>query len=131
MKLMHPFCPHITEELWHELGNKSFISLEKWPKADESKIDLEFEKQEKQSELVVDDIRNIFRILKEKQNKEPKKVYLYMLPKELGVYKDAKGSIEKSLNVPVEIFAVNDPKKYDPQNKAGKAKPGKPAIYIE
>ncbi|MBS3090749.1 leucine--tRNA ligase [Candidatus Pacearchaeota archaeon] len=131
LKLMHPFCPHITEELWHELGNKSFISLEKWPKADESKIDLEFEKQEKQSELVVDDIRNIFRILKEKQNKEPKKVYLYMLPKELGVYKDAKGSIEKSLNVPVEIFAVNDPKKYDPQNKAGKAKPGKPAIYIE
>ncbi len=29
--LLSPICPHITEELWQELGNKTFISLEKFP----------------------------------------------------------------------------------------------------
>ncbi|MDO8552217.1 MAG: leucine--tRNA ligase [bacterium] len=31
LKLLSPFAPHITEELWHEAGNKSSIHLEKWP----------------------------------------------------------------------------------------------------
>ena len=130
LKLLHPFCPHITEELWHEIGNKNFISLEKWPCANESKIDLELEKQEQQVEKTISDIRNIIRIISEKGNKAGK-IYLYVLPKELRMYSESKGAIEKSLNLPVEILAVNDSKKHDPQNKSGKAKPGKPAIYIE
>ncbi|MBN1792515.1 leucine--tRNA ligase [Candidatus Woesearchaeota archaeon] len=39
IKILSPFCPHITEELWERLGNKTLLSLEPWPKADESKID--------------------------------------------------------------------------------------------
>ena len=31
LKLLHPFCPHITEELWHKLGNKTLLSLEALP----------------------------------------------------------------------------------------------------
>jgi hypothetical protein len=31
----------------------------------------------------------------------------------------------------VKVFAVNDKAKYDPEGKASKAKPGKPAIFIE
>ena len=46
LKLLHLFCPHITEELWEKLGNKGFISLEKWPIADEKKINEKLEKQE-------------------------------------------------------------------------------------
>lgn len=131
LKLIHPFCPHITEELWHELENKSFITLEKWPVADESRIDANLEKQEQQVNATLEDIRNIFRLVKEKQGKEAERVYLYVLPKELAFYKDLKNVMLKSLNTAIEIFAVNDSKKYDPQNKAGKAKPGKPAIYVE
>lgn len=51
--------------------------------------------------------------------------------KRLECTRNWKDAIEKNLNLAVEIFAVNDAKKYDPQNKAGKAKPGKPAIYVE
>jgi leucyl-tRNA synthetase len=29
--LISPICPHIAEELWEELGHKTFISLEKFP----------------------------------------------------------------------------------------------------
>lgn len=36
--LLAPLAPHITEELWHELGNTGSIHLEAWPKCDESKI---------------------------------------------------------------------------------------------
>jgi leucyl-tRNA synthetase len=129
LKLLSPFCPHITEELWHNLGNKSFISLEKWPEADESKINPELEKEEKMNEQIVQDISNVVRIIKEKQGKQAEKVFVYVLPNELKSYDEI--SLAKKLNLSVKIFAVNDKKKYDPQNKAGKAKPGKPAIYIE
>ncbi|MFC1720910.1 leucine--tRNA ligase [Patescibacteria group bacterium] len=37
LKLLAPFAPHITEELWAELGNSTSIHLEEWPEYDESK----------------------------------------------------------------------------------------------
>jgi len=129
LKILHPFCPHITEELWHNLGNKTFLSLEKWPDADEDKINPELEKQEMQNEQLVGDINNILRILKEKENKTAEKIYLYVLPKEIGNYD--KESLKKRLNLKIEVYSVADKNKYDPQRKSGKAKPGKPAIYVE
>jgi len=35
--LLHPFAPHMAEELWQRLG-KSNLSTESWPVADESKL---------------------------------------------------------------------------------------------
>jgi leucyl-tRNA synthetase len=58
LKLISPFCPHIAEELWHKLGNKSFISLEKWPETDESKIDKKLEEEEKAIEKLVEELMN-------------------------------------------------------------------------
>jgi leucyl-tRNA synthetase len=34
LKLLHPFAPHITEELWAMFGNEGFILTSPWPKAD-------------------------------------------------------------------------------------------------
>lgn len=34
LTLMSPFAPHITEELWHNLGHKKSIHLQTWPKVD-------------------------------------------------------------------------------------------------
>ncbi|HXH40619.1 MAG TPA: class I tRNA ligase family protein, partial [Thermoanaerobaculia bacterium] len=34
LQLLHPFAPHITEELWAMFGNKGFILTSSWPKAD-------------------------------------------------------------------------------------------------
>ncbi len=36
LQLLHPFAPHITEELWEALGNQPFILTSKWPVADPS-----------------------------------------------------------------------------------------------
>ncbi len=34
--LLAPFAPHISEELWHQLGNKESIHIANWPKYDAS-----------------------------------------------------------------------------------------------
>ncbi len=34
VKLLAPFAPHISEELWHMLGNNSFVNQSEWPKYD-------------------------------------------------------------------------------------------------
>jgi valyl-tRNA synthetase len=32
LKLWHPFMPFVTEAIWQEMGNNSFLMTEKWPK---------------------------------------------------------------------------------------------------
>ena len=38
LQLLNPFIPHITEELWSSLGNKSALFETMWPKFDESRL---------------------------------------------------------------------------------------------
>ena len=35
IKILHPVCPFITEEIWSEMGHESSIELEAWPSYDE------------------------------------------------------------------------------------------------
>jgi len=128
LKMLHIYCPFITEELWHKIGNKNFISLADWPKCDENKIDARFEEMEKNVEKTISDINNILKIMKER-GKEGNKVYLYVLPKEIQDYDEKE--LARRIGKDIKVFAVNDKKKYDPENKSGKAKPGKPGIYVE
>ncbi|HHT54701.1 MAG TPA: leucine--tRNA ligase [Clostridiales bacterium] len=37
IKLLCPFAPHLTEEIWEELGGEGFLSLAAWPEYDEAK----------------------------------------------------------------------------------------------
>ena len=80
-------------------------------------------------EKTVSDILNILKIIREKSGKEGEKVFLYAIPPELKNYNAEE--IGKRIGKEVRIFAANDKNKHDPQNKSGKAKPGKPAIYVE
>jgi leucyl-tRNA synthetase len=34
LSCLSPFAPHITEELWHNIGNETFLSVEKWFEVD-------------------------------------------------------------------------------------------------
>jgi leucyl-tRNA synthetase len=130
LKLLHPFCPHITEELWEKIGNKSFISIAKWPEADESKINIEYEKEDEVMEKTIGDVNNVLKIFKEKE-KSASKLYLYVMPNEKTIYASNLGEIEKRTGLKTIVFAVNDKDKHDPEKKSSKAKPGKPGIYLE
>lgn len=118
LKMIALFCPHLSEEFWEGLGNKGFIAFEKWPVANEKKIDKKFEKVDEAVEKLKSDINNIKKIL----NKKDSKVYVYVMPFELELYKNIQG---------INIYSVSDKNKYDPEGKSKKAKPGKPGIYLE
>jgi leucyl-tRNA synthetase len=78
LKLLHPFCPHLTEELWHAKCAKSLISLEPWPTVDESKVDSSLE----QTESTVNTLRlDILRIKDLAKLEKISKVKIFIAPK--------------------------------------------------
>jgi len=127
--LFVPFCPYLAEELWEKIGEKSFASLADWPAFDETKIDNSIDEAERIVEKTIEDVLNIINIIKAKHNREPKCVYLYVIPKEQEIYSEE--FLSKRIGKEVKVFAVNNPNKYDPEKKSEKAKPNKPGIYIE
>ncbi len=59
LKLLHPFMPHITEELWHTLtgvGEEDCLALQRYPEANAEQINGELEQQ---FQLLFETIRTI------------------------------------------------------------------------
>jgi len=130
VKILSPFMSHFAEEFWEKINGKEFISMSKWPKFDESKIDEKIEKEEKDVEKLISDAVNVMNIVKEK-GKKAKKLFVYVLPTEKEGYVSNLSNIAKRTGLEVAIYSVNEKEKYDPENKSKKVKPGRPGIYLE
>lgn len=128
LKLLSPICPHVAEELWSKFGNQKFISLESWPKFDEKKIDDVLEEKVAKVDKTVEDIRNILKIVDSRGDKF-EKVHVYVLPQEAEFYNSE--NLSKRLDLKIEVWSVSDKKKYDPEGKSKKVKPGRPGIFVE
>lgn len=128
VKLLAPVIPHIAEEWWHLLGKNSFVSLEKWPEFEEGKVDKNILELEKIFQKTLEDISEVLKLAGKKE-----KAYLYFVTdKEINYFKDFLKYLKKKYGFKkVVLFKVSDEKRYDPQNKASKAKYGKPGIYLE
>ncbi|MFQ6618002.1 MAG: valine--tRNA ligase, partial [Fidelibacterota bacterium] len=61
MKLLHPFIPFLSEEIWNRLndGSKGSVMVSSWPAVRESEVDLQVEKRFEFLQKVVGTIRNI------------------------------------------------------------------------
>lgn len=127
LQMLAPIAPHTCEEVWYKLGEKNFIAASKWPEVDKKKINEKAEKAEEAIDKTVSDIFHIIKIVK----KKPEKIFIYVIPSELKIYKDMEKELSKEFKAKIKVFAVNDPKRYDPEKKAAKAKLAKPGIYIE
>lgn len=96
LKLLHPFCPHITEELWERIGNKKCLSAEKWPKYNEKKINLEVEAIENLVNNCLSDVRSVLNLVKIK----PNKVTLYVSDKwKYDFVKKIKAELDKTRDI--------------------------------
>ena len=70
LKLLHPFMPFITEEIWQALPHEGdFLMLQDWPKYREA---MNFPAEEKSMELIMDAIRAI-RTRRSEMNVPPSK----------------------------------------------------------
>ena len=77
IKLLAPVMPHLCEEIWEQMGNISFASLESWPVPDETIINSKIEKSMEVVEQTVADIKEITGLLK---GKKIRTAHIYVSP---------------------------------------------------
>lgn len=76
IRLLAPFTPHISEELWHKYGGEGFVSQAPWPEANTKFINDKIQKAEEITETLVSDIKNIQKIV----DTPAEKIHVYLAP---------------------------------------------------
>jgi len=195
VKLLTPFTPHLSEEIWEEMGNKNFVAFENWPIPDESLIRKDAEELENIIKDSIEDVKKIInvtgitpsqisfytatgwkwkvylkalqlsqesrldigtlirdsfkddelknlrkevpalaRIMVEDVIKTPSETVKRRLDmgiiNEVNLIEDATGFFQKELGCDIKIYNESDPWIEDPANRAKRAKPYRPAIFV-
>ena len=99
MRLLHPFMPFVTEEIWQHLPHEGeSITVAPWPQV---RPEFNFEAEAGQMKLLVDIIRSVRNIRAEVNTPMSKKVPLYISAKDAetaSVLETNKAYIEKFCN---------------------------------
>lgn len=73
IKLLAPFAPFISEEIWELLGNKKSIQTAIWPNVEKNFVNIKVEEGEELVKNLLEDTQKIIRVTKIK----PKKIMYY------------------------------------------------------
>ena len=93
LRLLHPFMPFITEEIWQSLPHEEeALIVGKWP---EFREDLKFGKEEAEMESVMEAIRAIRNRRAEMNVPPSKKAALFVLSSKAHMYKEGEGFIQR------------------------------------
>ncbi len=83
IKVLSPFCPFLSEEVWHMFGNNDSIFNSSWPSIEKNlKNDNIYDENEQFISNIISDINKIIKITK---NTKISKIYIY-LPSEDKIY---------------------------------------------
>jgi valyl-tRNA synthetase len=108
LKLLHPFMPFITEEIWGFLPQvENRLITSQWP---EYSVANDFNDSEKKIEIVMDIVRSIRNVKAEMDVAPSKKIKAYFLPKDeyvKSVVENSKGYLKTLANVE-EIGFINN-----------------------
>ncbi|WPK10794.1 valine--tRNA ligase [Lysinibacillus louembei] len=108
MRLLHPFMPFITEEIWQHLPHEGeSITVAAWPTVNQA---FSFEQDEQSMKLLMDIIRSVRNIRAEVNTPMSKKVGLYVSAKDAAtaaVLETNKAYIEKFCNPEPLIIGEN------------------------
>jgi len=105
LKLLHPFMPFITEEIWLSLPHEGeSIMISKWPEADASRT---FEEDSREFEKIISAIRAI-RLRRTEMNVPPsRRAKLYVVSDSARLFEDSSAFLEKLASVS-EVISVNE-----------------------
>ncbi|MEM0146845.1 MAG: leucine--tRNA ligase [Candidatus Micrarchaeaceae archaeon] len=70
--MLQPVVPHIAEELWHLLGNQTFVSMEKWPEAKANLVNADIEELEDAIDTTLNDAKEVLALIAKKTGKAAK-----------------------------------------------------------
>ncbi len=76
VRLLAPCIPFLAEDIFSKMGGNGFLSVSRWPEADESLLNEEAETGERLIEKTAEDIDSILKVTKIK----PKKIVIYTSP---------------------------------------------------
>lgn len=76
IRLLAPFTPHTSEELWEKYGGKGFVSNAKWPEYEEELISEEIERSENLVQNIIKDISQIQNMV----DGDVEKIHVYLAP---------------------------------------------------
>ncbi len=110
MKLLHPFMPFITEEIWQQLNvNGETIMLSRWPEGDESLVNEQAEQEMALVMAVIKGIRNIRGEMNVAPGKKARVVLAANSQEAAAVLSTNKGYLDNLANAsPVEIHEQLD-----------------------
>ena len=111
LRLLHPFMPFITEEIWQSLPHEGeALIVAKWP---EYREELAFKSEESHMESVMEAIRAI-RARRTEMNVPPsKKAALYILTSKPQVYQEGEGFIQSLAYADTVTMLENEPDNLD------------------
>ena len=93
LKLLHPFMPFITEEIWQSLPHEGeALMIAKWPEFHEA---LAFRSEEDQMESVMNAIRAIRNRRAEMNVPPSKKAALYILSSKQKIFEEGEGFLQR------------------------------------
>lgn len=76
IRLLAPFTPHTSEEIWSEYGGKGFVSEAQWPTYDEDLVNPQIERSEQLVQNTLKDINQIQNMVKG----DVEKIHIYIAP---------------------------------------------------
>ena len=100
LKLLSPFAPHFTEELWSVLGNRKSIHTETWPEYDAKLI------EEKEYELIVQSNGKMRDKIKISKNMERLEIEKLVLKRETIIKHIGSAQIKKIIFVPQRLVNI-------------------------
>jgi leucyl-tRNA synthetase len=74
VRLLAPFAPHLSEEVWEKMGGSGWVVKAPWPSLDPNRVDQRAEEAEKVVRESIEDTSNLLRAIKIK----PRKVCYYL-----------------------------------------------------
>ena len=111
LRLLHPFMPFITEEIWQAIPHEGkFLMLADWPKYDES---LNFGAEATHMESVMNAIRSIRNRRAEMNVPPSKKSTLYVVSDKGEIFRQGEGFICRLAYADKVIICENDPEGHE------------------